>query len=209
MGLAIEAIKERGTEALSLRALAREAGVSATAPYRHFPSKRCLLADIATQGFENLTHSMRATLELNPVIEQRFIAMGVAYVDFAVANPVHYQLMFGAVIADFSEYARLNDAAQASYALLLKELTVIIEDRKLDVTPLELGGAEWSGVHGIASLITNGSNRPLDPQSAPDQSIKLLQEHTERSMQIMFAHLLAPWGQTPGSEPFCSGVSIW
>ena len=54
MSLAIEHIAEEGTEKLSLRALAREAGVSATAPYRHFPTKKCLLAALATRGFDDL-----------------------------------------------------------------------------------------------------------------------------------------------------------
>lgn len=195
MELAVEAIATKGTEALSLRALAREAGVSATAPYRHFPSKRCLLAAIAQRGFEELTRRMSANLGEISSHEDRFVAMGLAYVEFAVANPVAYQLMFGSVLADFSDYEKLQLAAETSYDQLLDELKQLIEAQQLDISALELGAIVWSGVHGMAALMINGMGSPEDTvqkraQSLPGQSIGTLHANTERAMRVMFGHLI-------------------
>ena len=93
MRLAVSHIAAQGTEKLSLRALAREAGVSQSAPYRHFPTKRCLLAAVATQGFNILHQKMLEAIAEEPSAAARFIAMGVAYVEFALAHPTHYHLM--------------------------------------------------------------------------------------------------------------------
>ncbi len=76
MEAALQHIAAEGTESLSLRALAREAGVSATAPYRHFPSKQCLLAALATRGFKRLRDAMSTGLEPDMAVEDRFRAVG-------------------------------------------------------------------------------------------------------------------------------------
>ena len=200
MELAVASIAASGTEALSLRALAREAGVSATAPYRHFPSKRCLLAGIATRGFNELSETIAQQLATRDNIEDRFIAMGQGYIDFAVRNPVPYQLMFGSVLADFSDYAMLQNAAEDSYAQLLDELSKLIKARKLSLTTVELGGVVWSGVHGMASLMINHNNkarpethsRPGPPtNNLPTQSIANLHQNTEKALRTLFGHFIA------------------
>ena len=80
MQLAVTEIAAQGTEKLSLRALARAAGVSQSAPYRHFPTKRCLLAAIATQGFKLMQQRMEKALAPVSGTEAKLIALGVAYV---------------------------------------------------------------------------------------------------------------------------------
>lgn len=200
MELAVAAIADKGTEALSLRALAREAGVSATAPYRHFPSKRCLLAAIAQLGFEELTRRMGATLAANANRQDRFIEMGLAYVQFAIDKPVAYQLMFGSVLADFSDYALLKKASEEAYDQLLSELKLLIVEQQLDISPLELGAVVWSGVHGMASLMINGHGgpKPSGPEedtekvssSTPIKSMRTLHTNTERAMRVLFGNLL-------------------
>jgi len=146
MELAVQAIEAEGTEALSLRALAREAGVSATAPYRHFPSKLALLAGVATQGFARLSRKIAERIDQHDNIDDRFVAMGLAYINFAVENPVPYKLMFGSLLADFSEYEALEAASEEAYDQLLNELGTLIDERSLAITPLELGAVVWSGV---------------------------------------------------------------
>lgn len=199
MALAVQAIEAKGTEALSLRALAREAGVSATAPYRHFPSKSGLLADIATQGFIKLRAAMSVRLAEHDNIDERVIAMGLSYIDFAVENPVPYKLMFGSVLADFSEFEMLQEAAQESYTQLLDELRRLIKERALDITPLELGGVVWSGVHGMASLMINNSpgqtnlqiKKLSEPNAAALQSVATLHADTERAMRFLFGNIIS------------------
>ena len=77
MDLAIQHIARAATEKLSLRALARELGVSQTAPYRHFSSKQCLLAAIATQGFDELRKRNVSAYDKTQPLEERLVGMSL------------------------------------------------------------------------------------------------------------------------------------
>lgn len=141
----------QGTEGLSLRALAREAGVSPTAPYRHFDSRQALLAALATEGFEELAASMGGVACDDPV--RAIFDCGLAYVRYAEANPVKYQLMFGDAIGDFSAHADLLQAARACYASMERILALGLDSGDLRPAGLdELGGTVWALVHGLAGL---------------------------------------------------------
>lgn len=198
--LALAAIASKGTDALSLRALARAAGVSATAPYRHFPSKTCLLAALATQGFELLGKDMdSAMLAMGPAASagDRFVALGRAYIEFAVSNPVSYKLMFGSVIADFSAYDDLQQAAGASFERLLAALARLPALERSGMSATELAGVVWSGVHGMADLrIGDIGSMPdaaaTEPGEAgkPTQAVQSLHDEPERALRMLFGHLL-------------------
>jgi len=145
-------IAEHGTEGLSLRALAREAGVSATAPYRHFDSRQSLLAALATEGFEELADSMDSE-ELEGDSVRALFEMGRAYVRYARANPVKYQLMFGGAIGDFSAFESLFVAANKCYGVLEGILLRGQQRGELCAgSTAELGGTVWAVVHGLAGL---------------------------------------------------------
>ena len=158
---AVRHIEAEGTEGLSLRALAREAGVSATAPYRHFDSRQTLLAALATQGFVELGERMEsdpARLSAEPAIV--FFESGMAYVDYARHNSVKYHLMFGDTIGDFAGHAELAAAAEASYAQLETMLQAGIDTGVLLQIPVrDLGGVVWSMVHGLAGLVIAGERK--------------------------------------------------
>src|SRR5919106_3067320 len=83
---AAKILEKQGLVALSLRELARLAGVSHNAPYRHFPDRDSLLAALAAEGFELLGDALQS----RPRRE-----MGEAYVEFALAHPERFRLMFG------------------------------------------------------------------------------------------------------------------
>src|SRR6478672_7153397 len=83
---ATKTLEKEGVGALSLRDLARRAGVSHNAPYRHFPDRESLLAALAADGFEKLGQAMRG---------QGGKEMGEAYVRFALEHPQLFRLMFG------------------------------------------------------------------------------------------------------------------
>lgn len=185
MRLAVEHIEREGTEKLSLRALAREAGVSPTAPYRHFPSKQCLLAAIAAQGFNTLeaAHAQIAARKLPP--EERAVAMAQTYVEFALENPTSYQLMFGSVLGDFSEYEMLTNAVNASYAEVENLLSDIVAEQGLDADPNLLGGLLWSFVHGLSSLLI-GQAPSLDSGSKPMQARIALARDYDTAIRLMF-----------------------
>ncbi|MEM7077107.1 MAG: TetR/AcrR family transcriptional regulator [Pseudomonadota bacterium] len=192
MELAIEEIAQQGTERLSLRLLARQAGVSQTAPYRHFPTKTCLLAALATRGFVELRERVRSIVESDAPIETRFIGMGVSYVEFALENPVLYQLMFGGVVADFSAYESLQTAAKACYMEVRRCEQELIAAKRIPHEDVRLGGAIWAGVHGIASLLLNMQPGPEvgrernDPRSA----VQAMRADVEDTVRILFGRMV-------------------
>ncbi|WP_455961377.1 TetR/AcrR family transcriptional regulator [Methylorubrum aminovorans] len=139
--------------ALGLREAARRAGVSAMAPYRHFPDKEALLAAVATVGFERL----RAALEQadrgggGQEAREALYAQGEAYVAFACAQPGLFRLMFAARSGGARPQA-LCEASAAAYAVL--------SDRVAALVPPTVAAEEalrsWALVHGIASLVIDG-----------------------------------------------------
>ena len=188
VSLAVKEIARAGVEKLSLRSLARQAGVSPTAPFRHFPDKQTLLAGIAIEGFEELARRLTETSESNAGIEDRFIELGATYVGFAQDFPVHYQLMFGAVLGDFSASKELQEASAASYAVLDATLTEIKNNQQLDHDVATLGGLVWSTVHGMASLVFNvpTARMPKAADAAPRRAVKSIHEDMRAALKMVY-----------------------
>ena len=151
---AIAQLGSEGTEALSLRALARAIGVSQTAPYRHFSDKGELLAAMATRGYENLLWSLQeagAHSDHSPPDQLRAFAR--AYVAYAADNPALFKLMFGPSVQPAENYPELRQASRETFLLVQR----ILEDgmdqgffRQQDGT--YLANAGWAGIHGLATL---------------------------------------------------------
>ncbi len=156
---AIELIRDKGPNAFSLRELAKKAGVSHTAPYRHFKDKNALLSAIAETGFKTLTERTRnAAMQFDGDPKRQLIESGVAYVELALDNPEITQLMFGGFI-DTEKCPKENLDSEADNAF--QGLVNLIESGKQsgvfrnEETEL-LALATWSMVHGLAMLITGG-----------------------------------------------------
>src|SRR5262249_49721298 len=116
---AIAIVKEAGAGALSLRELARAAGVSHAAPYRHFPSREALLAALATEGFLGLgaAREARAAGVTDPVA--RLTALGVGYVRYAVDHPGHFRVMFSRDLHEGIEDPALAAAGEPTLRALV------------------------------------------------------------------------------------------
>ena len=188
VSLAVAEIARAGVEKLSLRSLARQAGVSPTAPFRHFPDKQTLLAGIAIEGFEELTGRLTDTSESNSDIEERFIELGTTYVGFAQEFPVHYQLMFGAALGDFSTSKELQEAAASSYAVLDATLAEMKHTQDLDHDVATLGGLVWSAVHGMASLVINVPMASVSTgaDAAPRQAVKSIHNDMRAGLKMVY-----------------------
>ncbi|MCC5886536.1 MAG: TetR/AcrR family transcriptional regulator [Gammaproteobacteria bacterium] len=189
-------IASQGTEGLSLRALAREAGVSPTAPYRHFDSRHALLAALATEGFEELAASMRAVALDDPV--QAFFDCALSYIRYAAGNPVKYHLMFGEVIGDFSGHEELTAAAGDCYARLEQVLQVGLDSGDLRPDNLEeLCGTVWALVHGLAGLTlaaqAKASSKPIEDimQVPPLRAQQAVAAAPERAVLRLMEGLVA------------------
>ena len=100
-------LREGGVDGLSLRELARQAGVSHGAPRSHFIDRQALLDALAEQGFDQLTGRVRSALTGEGTFAERFRLLGHAYVDFAVDNAAVMELMFA---------TKMNDAAGPVHA---------------------------------------------------------------------------------------------
>ena len=109
-------LDEGGPDAVGLREAARRVGVSPTATYRHFKDKDALLAALAVEGF----HEFGAALAASESAPDPLSAMGAAYVDFALAKPGMFRLMFSPMLSARGDDAELQLAARAAFATLAR-----------------------------------------------------------------------------------------
>jgi len=153
---ALDILDEEQNWEFTLREVARRAGVSHAAPYKHFADKRDLLAAVAAVGFERLGGAMAAVAESESDPLARFGKMGEAYVAFAVAHPAHFRLMFGPTLAD-SPNAALRTHAEAAYQGLRSAVQHCADAGRLPAQDVNLQTlAAWSQVHGLAMLLIDG-----------------------------------------------------
>ncbi|OZG70782.1 TetR family transcriptional regulator [Hahella sp. CCB-MM4] len=154
---ALDQLKQVGPDKVSLRALAREIGVSQTAPYRHFSDKNALLAAIAAQGYNELNRvTIKACGDCRDAPE-KMIQAGLAYILFARQNPELYKLMFGPVIECPLEYPDLAEAGQASFQVILAICEEGVQAGLFTNQDASLiAHSTWAMVHGIASLWIDG-----------------------------------------------------
>jgi AcrR family transcriptional regulator len=154
----LKLIPTMGVRELSLRAVARRAGVSHSASYRHFSSKESLLAAIAEQGFILLAEAMRSAIEAHPGNSlAKLQAAGTGYVTFGLQHPHHLQIMFGGAIGRFEEYPTLVAAAKHAR----QQLTGVVNEgltsgavRTANEQLVQV--AAWAIVHGLAVLMAGG-----------------------------------------------------
>ena len=142
-----------GHDHMSLRSIAKEASVSQTAPYRHFKTKECLLAEVSKRGFEELTERLRAATseQSKATAKDRFLEMGLAYLEFGLEKRKTYDLMHSPVI-DKVEFPELLDAAQGAF----EELVQILKDLYPGISEDSLGQKcikFWALMHGLVGLL--------------------------------------------------------
>jgi AcrR family transcriptional regulator len=151
-------VAERGAERVSLRELARAAGVSHAAPAHHFTDRRGLFTALATQGFQWLAEALAEA-------RGHFADAALAYVRFAIDHPGHYQVMFNKSLLDVSDTELA--AAEAAAGAELARGVATLRDRNAQADPAGAQLAAWSLVHGFSTLwlndAINAAVRELDP----------------------------------------------
>jgi len=135
-------LEEESLAELSLRAVARRAGVSHAAPYRHFPSHEALLAELAIEGFAELRAEILAAAARPSAESDRVADLGAAYMRFVARRPALTRLMFGPQLPNRDAFPALGKAADA----VGEEIGNALHDSAL-------GLAVWASVHGLAMLI--------------------------------------------------------
>lgn len=144
-------------EPFSMRAVARRAGVSQTAPYRHFVDRSALDSAVAVAGFEDLTSDLTAALAASPADAaptETLGGLGVTYVLFALRRPAEFRIMFG----------NECDDADAARVVASQRLHAVLDDALAGMFPHadvpNLSTALWGMAHGLAFLHLDGKLRP-------------------------------------------------
>jgi AcrR family transcriptional regulator len=155
-------LREHGIAALTLRATAREAGVSATATYRHFSDKEALLTAIAADGFSALETALRVA-DQHPDDRIALRQQGVAYVQFAIANPDLVRLMFSGTIDRTA-------ISPTTFAVLANRAARCVGAENAEIVAL----GSWSIVHGLATLIIDQRIKTDDPTALAERILAQL-----------------------------------
>ncbi|WP_182047599.1 TetR/AcrR family transcriptional regulator [Curtobacterium sp. ME26] len=153
-----ELIRERGTRGFSVAEAARRAGVSISAPYRHFADRDEMLAAVATAAFTELNDTFA---QLPPADSLSELAGQIAgeYVKFADADHARFQAMFASGI-DKREHDALLDEATRVQAMLEEALAPHVPSPEITARAAEL----WTLAHGVASLSISGSLAHATPE---------------------------------------------
>lgn len=157
---AVALIGEVGPRAFTLREVARRAGVSHNAPYRHFPAKDDLLVAVATEGFDRLTALMQKSSARGKTTLGRLQLCGCGYVDFALRWPHHFLVMFDLPNTSPGS-CKEKPFGKSAFDVLMGCIMAAQQSGDLPLgDPLPLAWTAWSLVHGIAKLSVSG-NLPL------------------------------------------------
>jgi AcrR family transcriptional regulator len=162
---ALDILRDQGLEALTLRAVARRAGVSQAAPYRHFADRRALVAAVAELGFREMQARMSDAMQpagagSQPGLRQ----VAVAYVRFGLENPAVYRVMFGPEVANTEDLPELRATGRGVLGFVAEGI------RQLQAAGLVGPGdpwliaiATWSTLHGLVMLTLDGQTAGIAP----------------------------------------------
>ena len=144
----------KGQRGVTLRAVARAAGVSEAAPYRHFRDKHAMLAGVAAAGFHELARTLRRAAQRGRGREPGSLAaMAQAYVRFAEARPALYRLMLSPAVSG-SDHPALGQAAREGFAVLVGAIAAAQRAGTLRMgNQQELAFVVFALVHGLADLV--------------------------------------------------------
>jgi AcrR family transcriptional regulator len=169
LNAALRLVEEHGEAAVTLREVARMAGVSHQAPYRHFADRTALIAAVAEEGFRELHTELVEKTRNAPDALAALRTIGVTYVLFAVAHRGHFRVMFGAEAAAARTRApSLNAACEAVFGTLTQTIARVKTGTSDDTDTLARALNAWSTVHGLASLLVEGQLERLAPRT-PNQ----------------------------------------
>ncbi|SDF52973.1 TetR/AcrR family transcriptional regulator [Sporomusa acidovorans] len=176
---ALQILSIDGVAGLTLRKVAKAAGVSHAAPAHHFKDKTALVASVAAEGFRILSKELVAVANINQDFKEQLIQLVRTYVGFAQREVELFRLIFGPTAPDYREYPELYEAGIECWNTVVQLITTVMKDQKItNCEPDLLAFSIWAHTQGIASLIVNQAVIP--PHLIPikgamlDKSIELL-----------------------------------
>lgn len=160
---------EQGPEAVTMRQLAAELGVSPMTPYRYFRDKDDILAAVRTNGFNRFAEALEQARAAAGDSRIRGAAVGAAYVDFAFEHPHTYKLMFDLNQPHETDYPELVTAGERARATMSGYVKDLIAEGVVAGDPEQIGMMFWAATHGavvleLAGKLPEGSARGLQQQ---------------------------------------------
>ena len=158
---------ERGPDAVTMRQLAAELGVSPMTPYRYFEDKEDILAAVRANGFNRFAEALERARDSTPGgARARGAAVGEAYVTFALENPHSYKLMFDFNQPNVEKYPELVAAGQRARQTMTGYVEDAIAEGIVTGDPQQIGMMNWAAIHGavileLAGMLPPGGARQL------------------------------------------------
>lgn len=146
-------IAEEGLAALSLREVARRAGVSHQAPYHHFKDRAAILAALAEEGYEKLQAAMRKAAAKGTSPLEKLEGTGRAYIQFALASPALFKIMHQSELVQIEEHGQTLTIAQETFDMLVGFIEEAAKQANKALNHTDLAITAWCLVHGAAMLL--------------------------------------------------------
>lgn len=166
----LRTIQTQGVSHLTLRTVGARLGVSRSALYRHFADKQALLAAVGCEGFRMLRRVLSDAWEQKSRSSGGFEAMARAYVQFAVAHPSHYRVMFGGFIESAAKDEEFLGEARSAFQVLVDAL---VQQQSCSLIrrddPVLMARFIWAVVHGISMLVIDGQLREAGHRESLEQ----------------------------------------
>ena len=190
-------LDEQGAAAISLREVARRAGVTHQAPYHHFADRESILAELVTQGFDELARRLARARKAGQTPHQCLVASGQAYVSFALDQPGVFRIMFRQDLCDSARFSATVEAGARAHGELM-QMVQMVQTAHLSVPQGSTAGPatemlanlHWAQVHGLACLLLDG---PLGLRLPTDAQRRA---HVRQAMDAFAARMLAPTAGT-------------
>ena len=147
---------EKGLEAVSLRQLAGDLGVSAMTPYRYFRDKDEMLAAVRARGFDRFAEALETAFARPGTPDERAAAASDAYVRFALDHPAAYGLMFDLNQPTEGDYPDLVRALLRAKKTMTAHVELLLAEGRIAGEPIVLAHAFWAALHGLVMLKLSG-----------------------------------------------------
>jgi AcrR family transcriptional regulator len=151
---------EQGPDAVTMRQLAAELGVSPMTPYRYFQDKDDILAAVRTNGFNRFAETLEKARDGAASVRSKGAAVGDAYVSFAFENPHTYKLMFDLNQPMDGDYPELIEAGRRAYDTMSAWVKDLVAAGEMAGDPQEIGTMFWAATHGVIVLEMAGKLPP-------------------------------------------------
>ena len=179
-----------GYTKLSIRSLAKESGVSQTAPYRHFETKECVYAEVATVGFKKLNELVFFDSP-KKITKTKLVANASKYIEFGLKNANTYDLMFGTAVGNFADYPDLLKSANETYDNMKDSFASLADDSEQVIAFKCI--TLWSMLHGLVGIIrkVNVVGDDYDDSTGPISSANMIANNLEEHLDKVISGLIS------------------